>query len=131
LRFGRLCDHESPIATRCRRQSTGIEVMMRGSNGDRGAVGVLVLMLSTVLFVSLSAATVSIGGRMVDRTQAQTAADAAALGAVVGGHATALVLAQRHGAELLTFTRGPGASDVTVVVRVGTATASAAATDEP
>jgi hypothetical protein len=105
--------------------------MMRGSNGDRGAIGVLVLMLSTVLFVSLSAATVSIGGRMVDRTQAQTAADAAALGAVVGGHGTALMLAQRHGAELLTFTRGPGASDVTVVVRVGTATASAAATDEP
>jgi hypothetical protein len=131
LRFGACATHELPIATRCRRQSTGIEVMMRGSSGDRGAVGVLVLMLSTVLFVSLSAATVSIGGRMVDRAQAQTAADAAALGAVVGGHGAAQMLAQRHGAELLTFTRGPGASDVTVVVRVGTATASAAATDEP
>jgi uncharacterized membrane protein AbrB (regulator of aidB expression) len=131
LALRRLCDHESPIATRCRPQSTGIEVMMRGSSGDRGEVGVLVLMLSTVLFVSLSAATVSIGVRMVERTQAQTAADAAVLGAVGGGHEAALMLARRHGAELLTFTRGPGARDVTVVVRVGTATAAAAATDEP
>jgi uncharacterized membrane protein AbrB (regulator of aidB expression) len=104
---------------------------MRGTKDDRGQVGVLVLMMSTALFASLAAATVSIGARMVDRTQAQTAADAAALGAVAGGHGTVLMLAQRHGAELLTLTRGPGARDVTVVVRVRTATASAAATDEP
>jgi hypothetical protein len=122
-----------PVADRdaCRRQSTGIEVTMRGTKDDRGQVGVLVLMMSTALFASLAEATVSIGARMVDRTQAQTAADAAALGAVAGGHGTALMLAQRHGGELLTLTRGPGARDVTVVVRVRTATASAAATDEP
>jgi hypothetical protein len=101
------------------------------SSSDRGQVGVLVLLMATVLFVSLSSATVSVGARMVDRTRAQTAADAAALGAAAGGHGTALMLARRHGAELLTLTRGPGERDVTVVVRVRTATASAAATDEP
>ncbi len=104
---------------------------MDRSNGDRGQAGVLVLIVSAVLFVSLSAATVTFGARLVDRTRAHTAADAAALGAVVGGHGAALTIAQRNGATLLTFTRGPGERDVRVVVRVGTATASAAATDEP
>lgn len=114
---------------------------MRAANGDRsandrpssdrGQAGVLVLMMSTVLFVSLSAATAAVGARIIDRTQAQTAADASALAAVAGGRGAALTLAERHGATLLTFTRGPGARGVTVVVRVGTATAGAAATDQP
>jgi hypothetical protein len=105
--------------------------MMRGSSDDRGQVGVLVLIVSAVLFVSLSAATVTIGSRMVDRTQAQTAADAAALGAVVGGPGLARVLAARHGATVVAMSRGPELGEVTVVVRVGTATASAAATGAP
>jgi hypothetical protein len=104
---------------------------MRRSSCDRGQVGVLVLIVSAVLFVTLSTATVTIGARMVDRTRAQTAADAAALGAVTGGHAAARTLAQRHGATLVTFSRGPDPGEVTVVVRVGTATAGAAATDQP
>ena len=104
---------------------------MRTSSPDRGQAGLLVLIVASVLFVALSAATVTMGGRMLDRMQAQTAADAAALGAVVGGYGAAELLAQRHGATLVAVTRGPGGGAVTVVVRVGTATASAAATDAP
>ena len=104
---------------------------MRASNGDRGQAGLLVLIVSAVLFVALSAATAELGGRMVERAQAQTAADAAALGAVDGGHRAARSLAQRHGATLLEVTHGPGPGDVTVVVRLGTATASAAASATP
>ena len=104
---------------------------MRVSSGDRGQAGVSVLMVSAVLFVALSAATAELGGRMVDRAQAQTAADAVALGAIIGGHVTAQSLAQRHGATLVELTHGPGMGEVTVVVRLGTATARAAASDAP
>jgi hypothetical protein len=101
------------------------------SGRDRGQAAVLVLVLATVLFVSMSAALVDVGGRVIDRTRAQTAADAAALGAIVGGRETAETLARRHGATLVSFTRGPDAGRVTVVVRLGTATADAAASDAP
>jgi hypothetical protein len=104
---------------------------MRRSSDDRGQAGLLVLFVSAVLFVTLSAATADLGARMIDRTQARTAADAAALGAIIGGHGVAQSIAQRHGATLVALTRGPGVAEVTVVVRVGTATASAAATGEP
>jgi hypothetical protein len=113
------------------RAANGDRSSSDSSSRDRGQVGVLVLMVAAVLFGALSAATAAIGARMVERTQAQTAADASALAAVAGGHGAALSLAQRNGATLVTFTRGPGARDVTVVVRVGAATASAAATDHP
>ena len=99
------------------------------SERDRGQAAVLVLVLATVLFVSMSVALVDVGGRMIDRTRAQTAADAAALGAIVGGREAAARLAQRHGATLVSFARGPDARRVTVVVRLGTATADAAASD--
>lgn len=101
------------------------------SGRDRGQAAVLVLVLATVLFVSISAALVDLGGRVLDRTRAQTAADAAALGAVVGGRSVAETLARRHGATLLAFVPGPGDGRVTVVVGLGSATADAAATDAP
>ena len=101
------------------------------SRRDRGQAAVLVLMLATVLFVSMSAALVEIGGRVIDRTRAQTAADAVALGAIIGGRGAAETLARRHGATLVSFAHGPDAGRVTVVVRLGTATADAAASDAP
>jgi Flp pilus assembly protein TadG len=101
------------------------------SGRDRGQAAVLVLVLATVLFVSMSAALVDVGGRVIDRTRAQTAADAAALGAIIGGREAAETVAQRHGATLLSFERGPDDRRVTVVVRLGTATADAAASDAP
>jgi hypothetical protein len=101
------------------------------SGRDRGQAAVLVLVLATVLFVSMSAALVDVGGRVIDRTRAQTAADAAALGAIIGGREAAETLARRYGATLVSITRGPDAGRITVVVRLGTATADAAASDAP
>ncbi len=101
------------------------------SGRDRGQAAVLVLVVAAVLFVSMSAALVDVGGRMIDRTRAQTAADAAALGAIGGGREAAETLARRHGATLVSFAPGPDAGRVTVVVRLGTATAEAAASDAP
>jgi amino acid transporter len=101
------------------------------SGRDRGQAAVLVLVLATVLFVSMSAALVGVGGRVIDRARAQTAADAAALGAIIGGREAAETLAQRHGATLVSFVHGPDAGRVTVVVRLGTATADASASDAP
>ncbi|HUS41270.1 MAG TPA: pilus assembly protein TadG-related protein [Ilumatobacteraceae bacterium] len=104
---------------------------MPTSTRDRGQAAVLVLILATVLFVALSSALVTVGGRMIDRTRAQTAADAAALAALVGGPEAARTLAQRHGASLLSLTFGPASGQVDVEVRLGTATARAAASDAP
>lgn len=101
------------------------------SGRDRGQAAMMVLVLATVLFASMSVALVDLGGRLIDRTRAQTAADAAALAAIVGGHEAAEKLAQRHGATLVSFERGPGPGRVTVVVRLGVATADAAASDAP
>jgi len=98
---------------------------------DRGQAAVLVLVLATVSVAAISAALIDVGGRLIDRTRAQTAADAAALAAVIGGRDAAATLARRHGATLLSFERGPDSARVSVVVRVGTATADAAASDAP
>jgi hypothetical protein len=111
--------------------STRGEVTMRSTTRDRGQVGLLVLIVSAVLFVALSTATAELGARMIERTQARTAADAAALGAVVGGPEVARTIAHRHGATVVAITHDRGVDEVTVVVRVGTATASAAATAAP
>ena len=98
---------------------------------DRGQAAVFMMVIATVLVAAISAALIDVGGRLIDRTRAQTAADAVALGAVIGGRDAAETLAQRHGATLLSFVRGPNSGQVSVVVRVGTATADAAASDAP
>ena len=104
---------------------------MRGSESDRGQAAIFVVIIAMVLFVALSSALVGVGGRMIDRTRAQTVADAVALAASVGGLEAAETMAQRHGSVLVSLTRGPIAGHVTVVVRSGTATAQAVATDSP
>jgi hypothetical protein len=81
--------------------------------------------------MAVSSATLVVGGEMIDRIRAQTAADAAALAALRGGRGAAAELAERHGGELVSFERGPGEDRVNVVVQVGDRTARAAATDAP
>jgi amino acid transporter len=103
--------------------------MVRAS--DRGQAVVVVLVIATVLFVVMSSALVGVGGHMIDRARAQTAADAGALAGIVGGLEAAETVVQRHDSELVSFTRGPIAGHVTVIVRSGTATARAVATDRP
>jgi len=98
---------------------------------DHGQAAVLVVIIATTLFVLLLAALSALGGRVVDRVQAQTAADAAALASLDGGRSRAADLARRHGGSLISWQSGPGPDEVTVVVRVGGSTAIARATDRP
>ncbi len=98
---------------------------------DRGQAAVLVVFVASALFVSASVAIAEFGGRLIDRTRAQTAADSAALGALPGGRGAAQLLAERHGATLVSYRRDPSTGNVIVVVRLGDTTATAAATDAP
>jgi hypothetical protein len=91
----------------------------------------MVATIAAVLFITISAALAVVGGRMIDRTRAQTAADAVALASLQGGRRAALYLVERYDAELVAYSSTSDRRSVTVVVRVGEATASAAATDAP
>ena len=99
--------------------------------GDRGQAAVLLVVVASVIFLVTTTALVVLGGRVVERTRAQTAADAAALVSLDGGRPSAEVLAARHGAELVSWVRGPADGEVTVVVRLGGARATARATNAP
>ncbi len=95
---------------------------------DRGQA--VVLLLAVVVMAAL--AVVGVGRfseRIVDRGRAQTAADAAALAATVGGRSAAVRLATVNGAQLVSFAQVGEA--VTVVVEVDGERATARATDGP
>lgn len=98
---------------------------------DDGQAAVLVVTVATVLLVAIILALGDMGRTAVDRSRAQTAADAAALASLDGGHASAESLAQRHGASVVTWSQGPGPSEVTVTVRLGDTTATARASNAP
>jgi len=100
-----------------------------GPRCERGQAAVLVITVVAALLVVLSTALASMGRDTIDRTRAQTAADAAALAALDGGAAAALDLAARHGAVLTAWS--VSGSEVTVTVRLGDVSATARATDAP
>jgi Flp pilus assembly protein TadG len=91
----------------------------------------LVLVVALALGMALLAALVDFGGVTQDRARAQTAADAAALASLDGGAAAADDYAARHGALLISWSRGPGEFEVTVRVRFGESTATARASNAP
>ena len=101
----------------------------RGRDGGQSAV--LLLLVVAAFGVALAAALADVGRLALDRTRAQTAADAAALASLPTGPGLASAIAAEHGGVVVSWTRGPGAREVTVVVRVGDATATARASDEP
>ena len=87
-------------------------------------------MLAVVVIAALSVVAVgSFSGRVIDRGRAQTAADAAALAATIGGRPAAERLASSNGGRLISY----GESDdvVVVVVDVAGERATARATDGP
>ena len=98
---------------------------------DRGQSAIVVLMMAAALFVAVSTALVLMGTRVIDRTHAQSVADAAALAALDGGSGAAREITQRQGAQLESFVEGPGSLEVTVVVRLGDTTATARASAAP
>ncbi len=87
--------------------------------------------VAAVLLVVLLIALGAMGRTALDRTRAQTAADAAALASLDGGRLAAADLAQRHGASVVVWSVGPGPFEVTVTVRVGHTTATARASAAP
>jgi hypothetical protein len=95
---------------------------------DRGQA--VILLLAVVVMAALSVVAVGLfSGRIVDRGQAQTAADASALAATSGGRSAAQRLAAANGARLIGYTEVDDA--VTVVVEVDGERATARATDGP
>jgi outer membrane lipoprotein SlyB len=96
---------------------------------DDGQSALTVLFVGAALFGGVLTAMVTFGGHLTDRTRAQSAADAAALGGVTGGVAVATGLAERHGATLVSFV--DDGDRVTVIVRIDDSTATASATDAP
>ena len=105
--------------------------MAQQQYGDRGQSAVLIVVVAAALGVALLAALVDFGGITQDRIRAQTAADATALAALDGGEGAALRFATLHGASLISWSRGPGEHEVTVVVRLGDSTATARASNAP
>jgi hypothetical protein len=81
---------------------------------------------ATALAVVLTLAVARLAGDLVDAARARTAADAAALAAVLGGREAADRLAAAHDGSVVGWARiGP---DVVVTVRVGHAVVTARAT---
>jgi hypothetical protein len=106
---------------------------MRGVRiGDERGQAVPLLAVVVVLGVVATLGIAHLGRSVIDAGRARTAADAAALAGVTEGRAGAARLAAEHGAVLVAWSRHgvPGATTVTVTVRVGRASATAAASNE-
>ena len=90
----------------------------------------VVLLLAVVVMAALSVVAVgTFSERIIDRGRAQTAADAAALAATIGGMPAAQRLASSNGGRLISYSQD--GDQVVVVVEVGGEQASATATDGP
>lgn len=96
---------------------------------DVGQSAVILLVVVLALGIALLAALVDFGGITQERVRAQTAADAAALASVDGGREAAVRFAAHHGATVVSWVRGPGPDEVTVVVGLGATTATARASN--
>lgn len=96
---------------------------------DRGSAFLLTILLGLAVAGGALLAVGPVATDLIDRQQAHSAADAAALAGVRGGESAAAELAAANGGELVGFsTEG---RRVTVTVRVGDQQVSARATDEP
>jgi len=100
----------------------------RAPGRDRGQAIVLVLALVVVVVVC-AVAMARFSARLLDKQQAQVAADAAALAGVVGGRDAAEQLATANGGVLTSF--AVTGDEVFVEVRVDDESASARATRAP
>jgi Flp pilus assembly protein TadG len=101
------------------------------NRSESGQSAVLLLVVVAVMGVALLGALADFGAAVQQRSRAQTAADAAALASLEGGAVAASDLAARHGATVVSWHRGSGEYEVTVVVRIGDATATARASNAP
>jgi hypothetical protein len=104
--------------------------MVGRAKDERGQATPLALAVMVVAIV-LVVAVGELGGNLVDAGRARTAADAAALAGVEGGREASARVAVANGGTLVSWSRRPdgGGLLVTVTVRVGRASATAAATN--
>lgn len=98
----------------------------RDAGADRGSAAIVVMGVVALVAVVVMAIG-RLGQVLDDAARAQTAADAAALAAVHGGRPQADELAASNGAIVTRFEQL--GHDVVVEVRVGSATATARASD--
>ena len=91
----------------------------------------MLAIVASVVFVMVVSALALVGGRTVDRTRAQSLADAAALGSVGRSRGVAAELVGAQGGTLVSWQPSAGGDVVTVVVRVGDTSATARASAEP
>lgn len=96
---------------------------------DRGSMLVVVVFATTAFTTMVTFALVPMLGDLIDRQQARSAADAAALAGVGGGSGAASTLASINGGVLVDWSTNRG--QVTVRVQVGDQVATARATDRP
>jgi hypothetical protein len=100
---------------------------VRDQHGQATPLALVAMVLAIIAVVAIA----ELGGNVVDAGRARTAADAAALAGVGGGRAAAEQLAALNGATVVSWSSRPdgGAVTVTVTVRVGRVTATAAASN--
>jgi len=96
---------------------------------DRGQAAVATVLVAGGLLGATLVGAVELGDRVIDRRRAQSAADAAALAGAVSGASGAGRVAAANGATLQMF--GRDGAEVTVVVTVDSATATARASTAP
>ncbi|MEO7397223.1 MAG: pilus assembly protein TadG-related protein [Ilumatobacteraceae bacterium] len=104
----------------------------RRASPDRGqAIALVTIVIAVIASVAIGMASVAL--RLVHRSEAQTAADAAALAGATSGYASAAAVAERNGGRLVAFQSDPDGDDVTVsvTVEVGGESAVAKASTEP
>jgi hypothetical protein len=106
-------------------------MLMQQKRNDAGQSAAFLLVVVVAVGIALISALVEFGAIAQQRARAQTAADAAALASLDGGAPAASTYAERHGAIVVSWIRGPESHQVTVVVRLGDTTATARATDAP
>ena len=97
---------------------------------ERGqAVPLALVVVAVAILVTVALA--ELGGNVVDAGRARTAADAVALAGVEGGRQRSARVAEENGATLVSWSSAPDGDGITVVVtvRVGRATATAAASN--
>ena len=98
---------------------------------DRGQAAVVLIMVVAVLAAATMSGLGRFGTLARDRSHARSVADAAALASLGGGRGQAEAMSAVNGATLVSWSAGPAPGEVTVVVRVGSAMATARATDAP
>ena len=100
---------------------------VRDRRGQATPLALVVVVLAVVAVVAIA----ELGGNVVDAGRARTAADAAALAGVEGGRDASAQIATLNGATLVSWSSRPDGAGiaVTVTVRVGRASATAAASN--